>query len=95
MAVGDKVTGLQAVTSFQTLRIQPPVGVEWTIHNIYHEKKAALEVVTGTSTLRIDVDAGFGGWLGYWFNVTSAQSLQVRNLTSTSQLIGFDGVVTK
>jgi len=95
MTVGSKVQDLQAVVSFGTLTIRAPVDEEWTIHNIYHERDCRLKVATVAQSVVIESVVGNGAWTNYWFNVTNSQWLEVENLTSMSNVIGYDGVRTK
>lgn len=95
MAVGDVFSGLSSVASNSYLVIQPASGVEAVVHNIYHASDAQLELYDGTNSLVFDVHYGAGGWLGFFFHVTNSRYLRVKNLSSSSALIGYDGIVTK
>ena len=96
MAVGDKVQGFAAITSFSTFDVKPSTaGTQWSVHNLYHSRSAALEVATNTGVIRVDEHSGEGAWLGYWFNVTSTQWIRLVNLTSTKNNVAFDGVQTR
>lgn len=95
MAVGDVASALSSVASGSYLDIQPGSGVEWVIHNIYHEDSVQLEYYDGTNSLIFDVDYGMGIWAWYEFHCTNTRRIRVKNLSSASKFIGYDGVVTK
>jgi hypothetical protein len=95
MAVGDVKSNLVSVAAEAYLVIQPPVGEEWVIHNIYHESDAQLEFYDGTNAIVFDTHYGRGGWLGYFFHATNAHYFRVKNNAGTAQLMGYDGVQTK
>ena len=95
MAVGDVKKDLQSIPSNGTLDIRPPSGEEWVIHNIYHSAEAELYITNGTISAKISKHDREGGWFCYWFHVTNDQWLQVKNISSSSAVIGYDGVQTK
>ena len=95
MAVGDVFSGLQSIAAGAYLDIQPAVGVEAVIHNIYHASDVQLELYDGTNSLIFDTDAGAGVYAKYSFHVTNSICIRVKNTTASAQLIGFDGVQTK
>lgn len=95
MAVGDVVNGLSSVAANAYLNIQPASGVEWAIHNIYHEGDIEIYLTDGTNYLLFDVDRGRGVYSPTVFHVTNAIYIAVKNIESAAQLIGYDGVQTK
>lgn len=95
MAVGDVYSGLQSVNADAYLDIQPSVGVEVVIHNIYHESDVQLELYDGANSLIFDTDSGAGVYAKYAFHVTNSIRVRVKNTDGVAKLIGYDGVVTK
>jgi hypothetical protein len=95
MAVGNVASNLSSILASAYLDIQPDSGVEWVIHNIYHEDNVQLEFYDGSNSLVFDVDYGMGIWAWYEFHCTNTRRIRVKNLASSAKLIGYDGVVTK
>ena len=95
MAVGDVKSNLVSVASNDVLTIQPPVGEEWIIHNIYHESNIELRLTDGTNTLTFDSTTGRGVYARFSFHVTNTLYLQIVNVDTVSRLIGYDGVQSK
>lgn len=95
MALGDVVSGLSSVAASDFLDIQPGSGVEWVIHNIYHADAVELYFYDGSNSLLFDVDLQLGVWAWYEFHCTNTRRLRVKNIASSAQLIGYDGVQTK
>lgn len=95
MAIGDIASALSSISAGAYLDIQPGGGVEWVIHNIYHEDQAQLELYDGSNSLIFDSDAGQGIWAWYEFHCTNSIRIRVKNTAASSKLIGYDGVVTK
>ena len=94
MAVGDTFSGLASVATAGYLDILPTGTVEAVIHNIYHDGDIQLEFYDGTNSLIFDTDAGKGIYAKYAFHVTATRRIRVKNTLATTQLIGYDGVVT-
>ena len=95
MAVGDVFSGLASIAAAAYLDIQPAVGVEAVIHNIYHDSDIQLEFYDGTNSLIFDTDTGAGIYAKYAFHVTNAIRIRVKNTNAAAKLIGYDGIVTK
>jgi hypothetical protein len=96
MARGDVVHGLSDVNSEASLLIQPGVGVEWIIHNVYHEGYAQLKIREGgVNELLFDTDTSAGSWSAYFFHLTNDHYLSVKNKEVTTKKIGYDGIVSK
>ena len=64
MAVGDVVSGQSSIAAAAYLDIQPGAGVEWVIHNIYHEYDIELSQYDGTNTLVLILMLVLGCMLG-------------------------------
>jgi len=95
MAVGDVVADIQSIAAGAYLDIQPGAGVEWVIHNIYHESDIQLELYDGTNSLIFDTDAGAGIYAKYAFHVKNTIRIRVKNTHATlAKLIGYDGICT-
>lgn len=95
MARGDTVAGLSSIGAAATLTIQPGSGVEWIVHNIYHEAEVELYIVESTNELLFDDDSVKGSWSTYFFHLTNTHYLKVKNTNAGAKLIGYDGIVSK
>ncbi len=95
MAVGDVCSDLQSIAAGSYLDIRPTAGVEWVIHNIYHEDRAQLSFYDGSNEIIFDVDYGLGVWAWYEFHCTNARRIRIKNMAGVAKLIGYDGIVTK
>lgn len=95
MTVGDTVEDLQTIADTARLTIQPVAGVEWAINNIIYGGAVALHRVKGAIDLAWDSDTGTGGRLGYVFNLTNTNYIEVENTSGGDIAIGYDGLVTK
>ncbi len=95
MAVGDVCSDLQSIAASSYLDIRPGSGVEWVIHNIYHEDKVEISFYDGTNEIVFDVDSGAGSWRWEEFHCTNGRRIRVKNLAGSAKLIGYDGIVTK
>lgn len=95
MARGDTVAGLSSINAAATLTIQPGAGIEWIVHNIYHEAEVELKVVESTNELLFDSDTEKGSWNAYFFHLTNTHYLKVKNTNVGAKLIGYDGIVSK
>ena len=95
MAQGDAVGHVSSVNAAGFLSILPGAGVEWVIHNVYHEAEAELYVVEGANELVFDDDTVKGSWSAYFFHLTNTHYLKVKNTNAGAKLIGYDGIVSK
>ena len=94
MAVGDVASNLASIPASGYLDIQPASGVEWVIHNIYHESDIQLEYYDGTLSCPFDTEAGAGVYAKYAFHCTNARRVRVKNTAGSAKVIGYDGIVT-
>lgn len=95
MARGDTVASISSVVAAAVKTIQPGAGIEWIIHNIYHEAEVELYVVEGANELLFDDAAAKGSWSAYFFHLTNTHYLKVKNTNVGAKLIGYDGIVSK
>jgi hypothetical protein len=95
MAKGDTVASVSSVNAAATKIIQPGAGIEWIIHNIYHEAEVELYVVESTNELLFDDAAAKGSLSAYFFHLTNTHYLKVKNTNAGAKLIGYDGIVSK
>lgn len=95
MAIGDAVGDLQSIGADALLTIQPGAGIEWIIHNVYHEDSAEIYLVESTNELLFDSDAAKGSWSSFFLHLTNSHYLKVKNKAATAKLIGYDGIVGK
>lgn len=96
MAAGDAVVALSAsLANNSFLDLQPSGTVEWVIHNIYTPEGAAYELYwyDGTNSLKIDHDAAVGRY-NLQIHTTNAKYLRIKNVSGSSQNVGYDGIVT-
>ena len=98
MAVGDAVGVIVSKTNNSTLDIKPGAAVEWFIQNLIAEQGLAMEVY------RVDDAAGtnkkktitlVGGEVQVGMRVREDFWIQLKNVSGSTQFIGYDGVITK
>ena len=95
MAVGDVVSDLQSIAAGSYMDIRPGSGIEWVIHNIYHEDRVQLSFYDGTNEIIFDVDYGLGVWAWYEFHCNNTRRIRIKNMAASAKLIGYDGIITK
>lgn len=103
MAVGDKKAGATTLTADQIFDIRPPVGEEWTIHNLYYGSSSYNATVTidliiqdGATQVYFDRDTSQGARLGLYLNLTNNHYLRLKNGTASNTFnVSYDGVQTK
>lgn len=95
MAQGDVKSDIQAIANGGMLVIQPPLGEEWIIHNVYWGQGVTLRMVKGANVIGFDTDTTNGARLGMVFHLTNTQYLQILNAYAGNNNIGYDGVQTK
>ena len=95
MAKGDTVASVSSVNAAATKTIQPGAGIEWIIHNLYHEAEVEIYVVESTNELLFDDAAAKGSLSAYFFHLTNTHYLKVKNTNAGAKLIGYDGIVSK
>ena len=94
MAVGDAVVNLTSVANGAYLPAQPGAGVEWFIHQWYHEDAVEFYWYDGTNNLLSGSATGADHppWGG---RATNSIYPRIKNVSGTTKLLGFSGVVTK
>jgi len=95
MAKGDAVGDLQSIAADAVLTIRPGAGIEWIIHNVYHEDSVELYLVEGANEVLFAAAAAKGSWSAYFFHLTNTHYLKVKNKNVGAKLIGHDGIVSK
>jgi hypothetical protein len=95
VAVGDVVADIQTVASGAYLDIQPGSGVEWVIHNVYHEHDVEIHRYDGTNDINFVTEKGAGLFSYFNFHCNNTDRIRVKNLNTSARLIGYDGVQTK
>ncbi len=93
MAAGSVKSALVSVLASAVLDIQPGIGEEWIIHNIFHEDSVDLEFYDGTNILNFYSSTGKNNE-SVVFHLTNARRIRVKNTTAIAKLIGYDGVQT-
>ena len=93
--VGDVVSAQSSIAAAGFLDIQPGAGVEWVIHNIYHEAEVEISQYDGTNSIVFDEDTGAGVYARYAFHCTNGLRIRVKNTNAAAKRIGYDGIVTK
>jgi hypothetical protein len=94
MALRDVRSDCVSVATGAYLDIQPTDTEEWALHNIYHDGAVELYFYDGTNNCKFDSDATFGWYPCHDMHCTNTNRVRVKNLEATSQLIGYDGVLT-
>lgn len=95
MAAGDVKSGLASVASGGFLNIQPPLGEEWVITNIYVPSGKSAELYLSDGVNSVLIDTRTASWVGYSFHVTNSLYLRVKNADAAAQYIGYSGIQTK
>ena len=95
MARGDVVSEITSIAAAAYMTIQPGVGIEWVIHNIYHADDITVEFYDGANSLVFATEQGAGCMAYFAFHLNNTHYLRVKNAhISDAKLIGYDGVVT-
>lgn len=94
MARGDGVGSVASVDAAAYMTIRPAMGVEWIIHNVYHEAEAEIEIVEGPNALKFGAHTEMGAWATFFFHLTNTQYLKVKNTNAGAKLIGYDGIIS-
>jgi hypothetical protein len=95
MAVGDVVIDLQEVAAGASLEIQPGVGAEWFISNVFFSGAVSIYLTDGALECLTSTYRGAGRWACIVLHITNTVYLKIKNISATTKLIGYDGVVTK
>lgn len=97
MAAGDVKANVASVAATTgTYDIKPPSGEEWVIHNIYYNGGTVeFYRADGTNLLRFDSDTTQGARMGIAYHVTNTQWVQIKNISGSAVLVGYDGIQTK
>jgi hypothetical protein len=93
MAQGDALTNITSVTNASSFVIQASSGQEWVIHNLYHTKDCALLWTNGTLIGTMSILNGFNNETNLQIHVTNSTYLAIHS--NSSQIVGYDGMVTK
>lgn len=95
MAVGDITASLESISPGSSMTIQPGSGIQWTIHNIFHEDAIEIYICSTTypNGFKFEAETGFGVFAYYVFEITGIVYLKVKNVAGTSKLIGYSGRV--
>ena len=94
MTVGQLIGTVTSLDSNSTLTVQPSIGTEWILHNIYTSNTIDLNVV-GSSTVSIETDLNESLVGGYFFHANFTHYYQIVNKTSDTIYVGYDGVQSK
>ena len=95
MTKGDVIANNVSVSDAAYLDIQPGAGIEWVIHNIYHEDQCELYVYDGTNEIKIDNNTTNVPWCTYFWHCNNTNRIRVKNINGSSQRIAYDGIITK
>jgi hypothetical protein len=95
MSKGDTIAGLESVAAAAALTIRPAAGIDYIVHNIYHEAEVELKVVEGSDKLLFDSAATKGSWSGDFFHLTRSHYLEVKNTNAGAKLVSYDGIVSR
>lgn len=95
MATGDVISALTSTAASGFLDVKPASGVEWVIHNLYHEAAGELYISDGTNSILLMTDSAQGGWIGFYLHVNNTRYLRIKNTDAGTKYLGYDGVITK
>jgi hypothetical protein len=96
VAVGDVASALTSVAAAAFLDILPGAGIEWVIHNIYHEYDVEMQFYDGTNSLIFTTVLGANVESNLQLHVNNTRRVRVKNTHgSLAKFIGYDGVQTK
>lgn len=96
MAAGDAVVvAPTSVNAGSSLTVQPGSGIEWIIHNVYVPTDATIELYRTDGSNPIKMDSNTGGYLGFFFHLTNAQYMTIKNTGASAIYISYDGIVSK
>ena len=96
MPKGDAVGTTTSIAAGVSKIIQPASGIEWIIHNVYHEGAANIYITDdGGVTLLFASSGGKGSWSATFFHLRNNHYLKVMNTESSAKLISYDGIVSK
>ena len=102
MPVSAAVNALVSKTNNSTLDIKPGAGAEWLIHTLISEQQAS-NVTPSIEVYRVDDASGtnkkktmtlLGGEVETRIHVTENSWVQLKNISGSTQFIGYDGVIT-
>lgn len=97
MAQGEVFSaGPSAVADAAFMDVQPGASVEAVIHNLYLPAAAngyELHWYDGTTSEKIDTLQG--SLYNCMIHVTNSRRIRVKNVSGSSQNLGYDGVQTK
>lgn len=95
MAAGDVVTlAPTSVAAGAYLAIQPGVGIEWVLHNIYYSGQVTISKYDGVNDVTVDSDTSVGARLNLQLHASNAVYYRVHNTGSGSIFVSYDGVQT-
>lgn len=94
MPVGDAVVANSSVLTTAFLDIQPGSGVEWFIHQIFHEAEVEIYWYDGTNDILVASPTG-ANFEDIGTRVTNSIRLRVKNTNGSTKRIGYSAVVTK
>jgi len=95
MSKGDVVSGLESVDPGAFLTLRPTSGREWVINNIFFNSSSELYWSDGELDLLCDCYLGFGRWSWEVVHLRHSFFLKIKNVSDSSSLIGYSGVVLK
>ena len=75
--------------------MQPAVGAEWLIKNLYYGGAVEIYRTDGTNSIKIDSDGAAGGRFSASFLLTNASYMTIKNVSGVAAYISYDGLVTK
>ena len=84
-----------SVANNASLTLQPAVGAEWLIKNLYYGGAVEIYRTDGTNSIKIDSDGVAGGRFSASFLLTNASYMTIKNVSGVAAYISYDGLVTK
>ena len=97
MTSGDAVNALSSIGTGAYLTIQPGAGVEWIIHNLLvpDGSTSGVEVYEFTGATSLLIATITSSMLSHNFHLTNTYYLKMKNLSTGSVVLGYDGIVVK
>jgi len=94
MGVGNAVQGVNATAGNATYTIQPGVGVEWIIHNLYWSGACNIITTNGTTSVTFASPGGGGSMQNIQIHLTNTQYLQITDTSASTNNMAYDGIQT-
>jgi hypothetical protein len=95
MSAGDVYAGILVFSGSDDNLIQPDVGDEVTIHNLWYNGEFEIIITDGSNEVTIQTVSGTDGITYIPIHITNSYYIKVTETGGTSGLFGYDGIKTK